>query len=89
MPVTERCRDMTTFTCKVGTFWCQVMPFGAINVRATFQEMMNEVLKNIMSARVYLKDVNIFWQETENHIEQVITISERSLSAGILKTHQM
>lgn len=83
IPVAEHCKGMTSFTCKFGTIRFEVMRFGLMNALATFQSIMNEVLRDPTFARVYLDDVVIFSKDLPDHTDQVITISERISRAGL------
>ena len=75
--VAEELKEVTTFTCKLGTFCFEVMPFGLMNAPATFQRMMNEVLKGLSFVRVYLDDVVIFSNTEREHLDHVLTVLER------------
>lgn len=54
----------TIFTSKVGTFKFEVIPFGLMKAPATFQRMMDEVLKGLSFPRVYINDMVIFSKKT-------------------------
>lgn len=65
MPVDETCKRMTTFTCKQEKFRFEIMPFGLRNAPATFQRMMNQVLKDLPYVRVNIDDAIIFSSSLE------------------------
>jgi hypothetical protein len=49
------------------------MPFGLINAPATFQRLMNHILRSVIRkfALVYLDDVIIYSTSIEQHIEHI------------------
>ena len=63
----------TAFRTQRGQFEFVVMPFGITNAPATFQRMMNALLKEELDAYilVYLDDILIFSQALEDHIHHV------------------
>ena len=75
IPMAEESKDKTAFTTPFGLFEFQVMPFGLHSAPATFQRMINHVLRECWSfARAYLDDIVVFsnsWEEHLNHLCQV------------------
>jgi RNase H-like domain found in reverse transcriptase/Reverse transcriptase (RNA-dependent DNA polymerase) len=83
--VAEADRDKTAFTSHRGTYRFKRMPFGLINVPATFQRAMDVLLSRVSwkTAIVYLDDVIVFSNTVDDHIRElddVLTILE---SAGV------
>jgi hypothetical protein len=72
----ERDVEKTAFTTHLGAFEWLVMPMGLTNAPATFQRLMNDVLRPFHAfARVYLDDIVIFSAsaaEHEAHVKQVL-----------------
>jgi len=67
----------TAFRTKFGLFEYLVMPFGLTNAPATFQRMINHVLRDYIDkfVVVYLDDILIFSEneaEHEKHVHQVL-----------------
>ena len=60
VPVNEGSRPLTAFTTPYGLFQFKVMPFGLQGAPATFQRMMDELLRDMDGyAAAYLDDVVI------------------------------
>ena len=76
IPMRKEFKDLTTFTCKYGTYRFEVMPFGLKNAPATFQRMMSKLLKDVPFARVYLDDVVIFSKNAKDHASHVAQVLE-------------
>jgi len=55
------------------------MPFGLINAPATFQTMMNEILREFLDQGVvvYIDDILIYSQRLEDHIILVRKVLQR------------
>ena len=74
--VAEPDRLKTTFQTKWGTFTFRRMPFGLINVGATFQWAMDIAFRGLIgrSVVVYLDDVTMFskhWGDHLRHLKQI------------------
>jgi len=68
------------------------MPFGLVNAPATFQEMMNKILREFLDhgVVVYLDDILIYLETEEEHIElvkKVLTrLEEYQLAVSVTKS---
>ena len=64
---------MTAFRCRYGLFEFKVMPFGLCNAPATFQRLMQDVLRPYLDVFVlaYLDDLIIFSKDEESHLEHI------------------
>lgn len=77
--------EKTAFACREGLFEFVKMPFGLVNAPATFQRIMNRILKPFLYkfVIVYMDDILIYsktWQDHKRHVEQV---KERLNSVGL------
>src|SRR3569623_1716084 len=74
--------EKTAFTTHLGAFEWLVMPMGLPTAPATFQRLMNDVLRPFHAfARVYLDDIVIFSaseEEHEAHVRQVLDALRRN-----------
>jgi hypothetical protein len=76
----------TAFRTKFGLYEYLVMPFGLTNAPATFQRMINNVLREYLDifVVVYLDDILIFSENLEEHKEHVHKILQTLLAAKLL-----
>ena len=67
--VTEEDKLKATFRTRWGTFSYRRMPFGLINVGATFQRAMDTYFRCLIGrgAVVYLDDITVFSKKREDH----------------------
>jgi hypothetical protein len=72
----DNVKEKTVFTCQYDHFQFRVMPFGLTNAPATFQRMMNDILRRYIDrcAMVYLDDIIIFSKMEEEHIKNVLEV---------------
>ena len=69
----------TTFHTPLHTYAYRKMPFGLINVDATFQREMDIYLYGLInhSVVVYLDDVTVFSKNKKDHLSHLRVVSER------------
>jgi hypothetical protein len=69
----------TAFRCRYGLYEFLVMPFGLTNAPASFQDMMNHILKDLLDKGVvvYIDDILIYAKNTEQHDKLVEEVLER------------
>src|SRR5207249_3844252 len=75
----EKDREKTAFTCHLGLFEFNVMPFGLKNAPPTFQRMMNEILKDWLDefVVVYIDDILIYSKTFDEHLEHLERVFEK------------
>ena len=75
----------TAFRTRYGHYEFTVMPFGLCNAPATFQRMMNDVLREHLDefVIVYLDDILIYSKDAEEHREHLKKVLE------LLRKHQL
>ncbi|KAH7461789.1 hypothetical protein FOMA001_g18899 [Fusarium oxysporum f. sp. matthiolae] len=76
----------TAFRTRFGLFEYLVMPFGLTNAPATFQRMINNVLRQYLDIFVvcYLDDILIFSDNEEDHKEHVHKVLKTLQDAKLL-----
>ena len=77
VPVAKRDQSKTAFATPFGLYQFKRMPFGLQGAPATFQRLMDAVLKELRSfASAYLDDIIVFsctWKEHLQHLDAVMT----------------
>lgn len=78
VPMAPEDRAKTAFTTPWGLFEWTVMPFGLSNAPATFQRLMQDVLRGMEDfVGVYIDDVVIFSRDFEQHVGHVERVFRR------------
>lgn len=77
--------EKTAFSTDEGHYEYTRMPFGLRNAPATFQRLMNNLLRGLQHEKcfVYLDDVIIFSTSLQEHIERLREVFERLRKAGL------
>lgn len=66
-------KEMTAFKTPFGMYQFKVMPFGLQGAPATFQRLMNFVLRDLSDfSAPYLHDVVVYSQTWEEHVVEVL-----------------
>jgi hypothetical protein len=76
----------TAFRTRYGHYEYLVMPFGLTNAPASFQAMINQVLREYLDdfVIVYLDDILIFSKTLDEHKKHVHQVLKKLLSANLL-----
>ena len=79
-------REVTAFITPWGLFEWNRMPFGLCNAPATFQRLMNQVLRKYLGkfVLVYLDDIIIYSKTFEEHKEHVRLVFEALRAASLM-----
>ncbi len=84
VPLDPACKEFTAFRTPFGHFQFRVLPFGLHGAAATFQRMMDQVLRGTEDyAAAYLDDIVIFSQSWEEHLEYLKEVLTRIKAAGL------
>ena len=85
IPIHPDDRYLTAFVTEDGLFEFNVMPFGLCNAPATFQRLMDLVLKGIKwkKCAVYIDDIIIFSNTFHQHLVDLEDVFQRLLNAGL------
>jgi len=75
----ESDKEKTAFTCSMGLYEFNVMPFGLKNAPATFQRLMNNILYDYIGdfVEVYIDDIMIHSKNFEDHIIHVTQVLQK------------
>jgi len=78
-------REKSTFITRFGTYEFTVMPFGLCNAPATFQRLMDTVLRDILwqFVVVYIDDINIGSKTFDEHLLHLEQVFDRLVKAGL------
>ena len=60
VPLTPRAREISAFVMPDGLYEYTVMPFGMKNAPATFQRLINQVIRGLEGCQAYLDDVIVY-----------------------------
>lgn len=85
IPMASNDRDKTAFITSEGLYEFNVMPFGLCNAPATFERMMDAVLRGLKwkICLCYLDDVVIFSKTFEEHLQRLTTVLSCLSHAGL------
>ena len=83
VPVLESDREKTAFISPLGLFQFRMMPFGLSGAPATFQRLMDQVIRGLPFANAYLDDLVIFSNTWEEHLAHLRRVLERLMAANL------
>jgi len=85
VPLNTQARELTAFKAPSGLFQFKVMPFGLHGAAATFQRLMDEVLRGAEDhAAAYIDDVIIYSSSWEEHLQHLSDVFRRIRQAGLV-----
>ncbi|XP_027128228.1 uncharacterized protein LOC109142602 [Larimichthys crocea] len=83
VPLTERACEISAFVTPDDFCQYTVMAFGMRNAPATFQRLVNKVLKGVAGCEAYLDDVVIFSSSWFQHVAQLEEVFHRFAVANL------
>lgn len=85
VPLSPRAQELTAFRAPSGLFQFRVMPFGLHGAAATFQRLMDEVLRGAEDyAAAYIDDVIIHSSSWAEHLHHLRDVFQRIHRAGLV-----
>ncbi|XP_078472915.1 LOW QUALITY PROTEIN: uncharacterized protein LOC144734543 [Lampetra planeri] len=83
--MTEEDRPKTAFTTPMGLFEFRVLPFGLTNAPATFQRLMELVMRGLQweQCLIYLDDVIVFSRSLSEHWSRLREVFQRLRAAHL------
>ena len=83
VPVADEDHLKTAFVTPFGLYQFNVMPFGLQGAPATFQRLMDHVIRGLEFAAAYLDDLIVFSNSWTEHLAHVQAVLERLKEAGL------
>ena len=84
VPLDPQAKAKSAFVAFGRQYAYNVMPFGMVNSSATFQRLVDEVLRDCNSfCRQYIDDVAIFSNSWQEHLEHLDTVLTKIHEAGL------
>lgn len=85
IPVAEHDKPKTAFATPDGLYEFNVMPFGLCNAPATFERMIDTVLRGLKwkTCLCYLDDIIIFSRDFDDHLTRLTEILSSLRNAGL------
>ena len=76
---------LTAFRTRYGLFEYNVMPFGMCNAPSSFQEYMNDTLREFLDSFVtaYIDDILIYSETLEEHRKHIRKVLAKLAEAGL------
>lgn len=83
--IAEKDKEKTAFSASNGLWQFKVMPFGLCNAPATFERLMEQVLRglNWKTCLVYLDDIIVMGKTFDAHLKNLAEVLQRISSAGL------
>lgn len=90
VPLTQRAREVSAFATPDGLYQYKVMPFGMKNAPATFQRMINTIIRDLDYCYGYIDDLIVCsdsWSDHVRHLEGTFEkLSAANLTINLLKS---
>ena len=84
VPVEETSQSKTAFTTPFGLYEFITMPFGLQGAPATFQRLMDKILRGLEKyVSAYIDDVAIYSKTWEDHLKQLKSVLARLRAANL------
>ncbi|KAK3106184.1 hypothetical protein FSP39_014461 [Pinctada imbricata] len=83
--IDEKSRPYTAWRCHIGSFQFRRLPMGLKNSPATFQRLMETVLRgsNFKFCLIYLDDIIVYSRTFPEHLKHLKEVFERLRSSGL------
>lgn len=81
--IADHVQENTEFKCRYGSFQCQLRPFGLMNARIMFKRMVNELFKDQKFVGDHIDDVNIRFQNVQEHLKHLSLLFDRILNRNL------
>ena len=83
VPIDELTKPLTSFITPDGLFQFTVMPFGLVNVPATFSRIMRKLLQGMNCVVNYIDDILVHTASWEQHVQILTELFRRLRPANL------
>ncbi|XP_066509706.1 uncharacterized protein [Hoplias malabaricus] len=84
VPLSQSAKELTAFRTPSGLYHFRAMPFGLHGAAATFQRLMDDVLRGTEDfAAAYIDDVVIYSSSWEEHLQHLGIVLRKIADAGL------
>ena len=85
MELDEQDKEKTAFTTPRGHYEFEFMPFGLCNASATFQRLLDAVLRGLTgdACLIYLDDVIVYADSFKEHLKRLRAVLDQLRKAGL------
>lgn len=83
IPLTDRAKTILSFVTPQGLFSYTVLSFGLCNSSATFQRVINHVIRGLPGTVAYIDDLVVMAETREEHLVRLRSLFERLSEAGL------
>ena len=83
MEVSERAKKLLAFASSQGLYTFNFMPFGLCNAGATFQRVIEKVIKGVKNATAYVDDLLSYSSNFVLHLQHLRSLFERLKATNI------
>lgn len=85
VPLDQDAQDKAAFVTRGGLWKWKVLPFGLTSAPASFERLMEQVLKGLQwkNLLLYLDDIIVFSTDFDTHLERLETVLQRFRTANL------
>ena len=83
IPLTQRAKEISAFVTSDGLYSYTVTPFGMKNSAATFQRMINHLIRDLEDCEGYIDDIIVYSDDWPTHIQRLQALFDRMLEANL------
>lgn len=83
IPLTDRAKTISSFVTPQGLYSYTVLSFGLCNSAATFQRVINQVIRGLLGTAAYIDDLVVTAETREEHLVRLRALFERLAEAGL------
>lgn len=81
--LTDHAKEISAFVTPDGLYQYKVMPFGMKNAPATFQRLVNSVIRGLVGVYAYIDDILVVGKTWREHLDRLMELFGRLNEAGL------